>query len=130
MVGRAVSNNRPGWILATKLANPMGDDPNRGGLSRRWVLQAADESLKRLGTDYIDIYYLHKDDHATPLEETVRVVCMTVLSMNQERFSWACSCRMLSLTSARARPARALRAWAWARAASAAASSASWRACT
>ena len=62
------------WILATKLANQIGDDPNRGGLSRRWVLQAADESLKRLGTDYIDIYYLHKEDHATPLEETVRAM--------------------------------------------------------
>src|SRR6201997_453378 len=55
VVGRAISNNRPSWILATKLANPMGDDPNRGGLSRRWVLHAAEESLKRLGTDYIDI---------------------------------------------------------------------------
>ena len=74
VVGRAISNNRPNWILATKLANPMGDDPNRGGLSRRWVLQAADESLKRLGTDYIDIYYLHKEDHGTPLEETVRAM--------------------------------------------------------
>ena len=52
----------------------MGDDPNRGGLSRRWVLQAADESLKRLGTDYIDIYYLHKEDHSTPLDETVRAM--------------------------------------------------------
>src|SRR6202022_2487251 len=47
VVGRAISNNRQNWVLATKLANPMGDDPNRGGLSRRWVLQAADESLKR-----------------------------------------------------------------------------------
>ena len=74
VVGRAISNTRPNWILATKLANPMGDDPNRGGLSRRWVLQAAEESLKRLGTDYIDIYYLHKEDHATPLEETVRAM--------------------------------------------------------
>ncbi len=74
VVGRAISNNRPGWVLATKLANPMGDDPNRGGLSRRWVLQAADESLKRLGTDYIDIYYLHREDHSTPLAETVRAM--------------------------------------------------------
>jgi aryl-alcohol dehydrogenase-like predicted oxidoreductase len=75
VVGRAISNNRPNWVLATKLANPMGgDDPNRGGLSRRWVLQAAEESLKRLGTDYIDVYYLHKEDHATPLEETVRAM--------------------------------------------------------
>jgi len=74
VVGRAISNNRPGWVLATKLANQIGDDPNRGGLSRRWVLQAADESLRRLGTDYIDIYYLHKEDHSTPLEETVRAM--------------------------------------------------------
>ncbi len=74
VVGRAISNNRPSWVLATKLANSMGDDPNRGGLSRRWVLQAADESLKRLGTDYIDVYYLHKEDHATPMEETIRAM--------------------------------------------------------
>jgi aryl-alcohol dehydrogenase-like predicted oxidoreductase len=74
VVGRAIANNRPNWVLATKLANPMGDDPNRGGLSRRWVLQAAEESLKRLGTEYIDIYYLHKEDHATPLAETVRAM--------------------------------------------------------
>src|SRR6202035_4005489 len=50
------------------------DAYNRGGLSRRWVLQAAEESLKRLGTDTIDIYYLHKEDHSTPLEETVRAM--------------------------------------------------------
>src|SRR6267142_955531 len=74
VVGRAISNSRQNWVLATKLANAMGDDPNHGGLSRRWMLQAADESLKRLGTDYIDIYYLHKEDHSTPLEETVRAM--------------------------------------------------------
>ena len=74
VVGRAMASNRHDWVLATKLANPMGDDPNRVGLSRRWVLQAADESLKRLGTDHIDIYYLHKEDHSTPLEETVRAM--------------------------------------------------------
>ncbi|WP_027514233.1 aldo/keto reductase [Bradyrhizobium sp. WSM1417] len=74
VVGRAIGNNRHAWVLATKLANPMGEDPNRVGLSRRWVLQAADESLKRLCTDRIDIYYLHKEDHSTPLEETVRAM--------------------------------------------------------
>jgi aryl-alcohol dehydrogenase-like predicted oxidoreductase len=74
VVGRAISNNRENWVLGTKLANAMGNDPNRGGLSRRWVLQAASESLKRLGTDYIDIYYLHKEDHLTPLVETVRAM--------------------------------------------------------
>jgi aryl-alcohol dehydrogenase (NADP+) len=74
VVGRAIAGERHHWVLATKLANPMGEDPNRGGLSRRWVLQAADESLKRLGTDSIDIYYLHKEDHTTPLEETVRAI--------------------------------------------------------
>ena len=74
VVGRAIRADRQHWILATKLANPMGKDPNRGGLSRKWVLQAAEESLKRLGTDCIDIYYLHKEDHATPLQETVRAM--------------------------------------------------------
>src|SRR5215469_6956797 len=74
VVGRAISNSRPSWVLSTKLANPMGDDPNRRGLSRKWILQAADESLKRLGTDYIDVYFLHKEDHSTPLEETVRAM--------------------------------------------------------
>ncbi len=74
VVGRAIAPHRSNWILATKLANRIGDDPNHGGLSRRWVLQAAEASLKRLGTDFIDIYYLHKEDHATPLQETVRAM--------------------------------------------------------
>lgn len=74
VVGRAIAARRQHWILATKLANAMGTDPNRAGLSRRWVMQAAEESLKRLGTDVIDIYYLHKEDHATPLDETVRAI--------------------------------------------------------
>ena len=74
VVGRAIANQRSNWVLATKLANPIGDDPNHGGLSRRWVFQACDASLKRLGTDFIDIYYLHKEDHTTPLDETVRAI--------------------------------------------------------
>src|ERR1700731_2170422 len=74
VVGRAISNSRRNFVLATKLANQMGDDPNRGGLSRARGLEGAHRSPKRLGTDYIDIYYLHKEDHSTPLAETVRAM--------------------------------------------------------
>ncbi len=74
VVGRAIRAKRNHWILATKVANAMGPGPNERGLSRRWVMQAADDSLRRLGTDVIDIYYLHKEDHSTPLEETVRAM--------------------------------------------------------
>src|SRR5436305_15310302 len=69
VVGRAISNNRPHWILATKLANQIGDDPNRRGLSRRGVLQASEESRKRPGTDFIDSCHPHKEDHSTAPEE-------------------------------------------------------------
>jgi aryl-alcohol dehydrogenase-like predicted oxidoreductase len=74
IVGRSMKGKRGDWVLATKVANAMGKDVNRSGLSRKWVLSAAHESLARLGTDYIDIYYLHKEDHATPLAETVRAM--------------------------------------------------------
>jgi aryl-alcohol dehydrogenase (NADP+) len=74
VTGRAIGNQRHDWVVATKLANRMDEGPNRGGLSRKWVMQAAEESLRRLGTDYIDIYYLHIEDHATPLQETVRAM--------------------------------------------------------
>jgi len=74
IVGRAIAEDRDYWIVATKVANPMGDGPNRAGLSRRRLIQACDESLARLGTGWIDIYYLHKEDHETPLEETVRAM--------------------------------------------------------
>src|SRR5438270_4101781 len=74
IVGRAIGNQRHDWVVATKLANQIGEGPNRVGLSRKWVMQTAEDSLRRLGTDYIDIYYLHKEDHATPLAETVRAL--------------------------------------------------------
>jgi aryl-alcohol dehydrogenase-like predicted oxidoreductase len=74
IVGRSMKGRRHDWVLATKLANPMGKDPNRVGLSRKWMTSAVEESLTRLGTDYIDIYYLHKEDHSTPLAETVRAM--------------------------------------------------------
>ncbi len=58
-------------VIATKLYNPMSDDPNDRGLSRKHVFEAVDGSLKRLGTDYIDLYQLHRFDYQTPLEETL-----------------------------------------------------------
>lgn len=74
VVGRAIASHRHYWILCTKLCNPMGDGPNQAGLSRHWVMAAVEASLQRLGTDHIDIYYLHKEDHETPLDETVRAM--------------------------------------------------------
>jgi aryl-alcohol dehydrogenase-like predicted oxidoreductase len=74
IVGHAIRADRDRWVLATKAANMMGDGPNEKGLSRKWLIQACEASLRRLGTDYIDILYLHKEDHATPLDETVRAI--------------------------------------------------------
>ena len=71
ITGRIIAADRDRWILATKVANPMSDDPNCRGLSRRWLMKAIDGSLQRLGLDHVDIYYLHKEDPSTPLEETV-----------------------------------------------------------
>jgi aryl-alcohol dehydrogenase-like predicted oxidoreductase len=74
ILGAAIKANRRRWILATKVANVLTAKPHDGGLSRRWILHACDDSLARLGTDYIDIYYLHKDDTDTPLSETIEAM--------------------------------------------------------
>lgn len=74
VVGRAIAADRHWWVLATKMANPMGEGPNGGGLSRLHAFHAVEASLRRLGTDVIDILYWHKEDHGTPLEESVRAM--------------------------------------------------------
>lgn len=74
IVGEAIRTKRAHWILATKVANPMGPGPNERGLSRRWIMEEVEHSLRRLGMDFIDIYYLHKEDYTTPLEETVHAM--------------------------------------------------------
>jgi aryl-alcohol dehydrogenase-like predicted oxidoreductase len=78
ITGAAIAAQRTRWIVATKVGNVMAGDENKpphtGGSSRRWLLRACDASLARLRTDWIDIYYLHKDDALTPLEETVAAV--------------------------------------------------------
>jgi aryl-alcohol dehydrogenase-like predicted oxidoreductase len=71
IVGKLIKNDRAQWVVATKVANAMGDDVNRRGTGRKWMMTAIDESLERLGTDYVDIYYLHRDPGEVPMEETV-----------------------------------------------------------
>ena len=74
IVGAATKPHRRQWILATKAGNVLTARPHDGGLSRRWLVAACEDSLRRLGTDWIDIYYLHKDDWATPIAETVGAI--------------------------------------------------------
>lgn len=74
IVGEAVRTDRDDWIVASKVAVPMGEEPNRRGLSRGWIMAECDNSLARLGTGHIDLYYLHKEDHETDLAETVRAM--------------------------------------------------------
>jgi aryl-alcohol dehydrogenase (NADP+) len=74
ITGDLIRPHREDWVLATKLANPMGEGPNEKGLGRKWMLRALDGSLERLGTDYVDIYYFHKDDPVTPLAESIETV--------------------------------------------------------
>ena len=71
IVGRAVRGRRERVLLATKARMSMGDGPNDAGLSRHHIIRACEASLRRLGTDYIDLYQVHEWDGATPLEETL-----------------------------------------------------------
>jgi aryl-alcohol dehydrogenase-like predicted oxidoreductase len=72
IVGKALAGGRrDDVILATKFHNPMGEDPNRQGNSRRWIIRAVEDSLRRLGTDWIDLYQVHRIDPRTDIEETL-----------------------------------------------------------
>ncbi|MCB1488123.1 MAG: aldo/keto reductase [Bauldia sp.] len=61
-------------VVATKVYNPMGDDPNERGLSRKHIMHAIDDSLRRLGMDYVDLYQIHRFDRTTPIEETLEAL--------------------------------------------------------
>jgi len=74
ILGRALRDfgpSRDRLVIATKVFNPMGDDPNQQGLSRKHIMHAIDDSLRRLGTDYVDLYQIHRFDYNTPIEETL-----------------------------------------------------------
>jgi aryl-alcohol dehydrogenase-like predicted oxidoreductase len=71
VVGKALKGRRDGVVVATKFSRPIGDDPNHQGASRRWIMIAVENSLRRLQTDYIDLYQVHRPDPATDVEETL-----------------------------------------------------------
>jgi aryl-alcohol dehydrogenase-like predicted oxidoreductase len=71
IVGKALAGRRHDIVLATKFFMPFDDDPNHRGGSRRWIMQEVENSLRRLGTDYIDLYQVHRYDPAVDLDETL-----------------------------------------------------------
>src|SRR3954466_7126324 len=71
IVGKALKGHRDDVVLATKLGVPMDEDPNHRGGSRRWIIQELENSLRRLDTDYIDLYQLHRPDPHTDIDETL-----------------------------------------------------------
>src|SRR6476659_1391188 len=71
IVGKALRGRRDDVVLATKFHGPMGDDRNRRGTSRRWIMRAVDDSLRRLGTDWIDLYQVHRPEPRVDIDETL-----------------------------------------------------------
>ena len=74
MVGKLIAGDRENWILATKVGQQDGPAHRKMGLSRKWMMHAIDASLVRLGTDYVDIYYMHHRDRETPLRESIEAM--------------------------------------------------------
>lgn len=74
ITGKLIRRDRADWVLATKVGYAMGRGVNKSGCGRKWIIQACEDSLSRLGSDYIDLYYLHRDDKDTPVEESVGVM--------------------------------------------------------
>ena len=77
ILGRALRDFGPPRdrvVIATKVFSPMGDDPNQRGLSRKHIMHSIDDSLRRLGTDYVDLYQIHRFDPETPIEETLEAL--------------------------------------------------------
>ena len=71
ILGHTLKGRRDDVVLATKFSQPMSEDPNRRGNSRRWIMRAVEESLRRLQTDWIDLYQVHRPDESTDIEETL-----------------------------------------------------------
>lgn len=74
IVGQAIADRREKVVVATKCGITLDAGPHAGGLSRRWIMQAAEDSLRRMNTDYIDLFYAHRPDASTPIDETLRAM--------------------------------------------------------
>jgi aryl-alcohol dehydrogenase-like predicted oxidoreductase len=74
ILGKLIEKDRDAWVLATKVGQQDGKPQRKMGLSRKWIMEAIDASLKRLNTDYVDIYYMHHRDRVTPLRESVQAM--------------------------------------------------------
>ena len=110
VVGRALKDfaKRDEVVLATKVFNPMGPGPNDKGLSRKHIMSAIDASLKRLGTDYVDLYQIHRWDYETPIEETMEAL-HDVVKSGKARYIGASS--MYSWQFAKAQYTADLNGW-------------------
>jgi aryl-alcohol dehydrogenase-like predicted oxidoreductase len=71
ILGKAIAGRRDDLVIATKVHGSMGRDPNKSGNSRRWIMKAVEDSLRRLGTDYIDLYQIHRPEPGTDIDETL-----------------------------------------------------------
>lgn len=80
IVGKALKGRRDDVVLATKVHLPMSDDPNHRGNSRRWIIAEVENSLRRLGTDYIDLYQIHRPDPETDVEDTLAALTYLINS--------------------------------------------------
>lgn len=80
MLGRALAGRRDEVVLATKFGRPLGEDPNTSGGSRRWIMTAVENSLRRLGTDHLDLFQMHRPDPGTDIEETLSALTDLVRS--------------------------------------------------
>ncbi|MGI5259544.1 aldo/keto reductase [Streptomyces angustmyceticus] len=80
IVGKALKGRRDDVVLATKFFNSMGPDANHGGNSRRWIMRAVEDSLRRLDTDYLDLYQVHRPDPTTDIDETLSALSDLVRS--------------------------------------------------
>ena len=110
VVGRALGDyaDREEYVLASKAYFPTGNSPNERGLSRKHLMHAVDASLERLGTDYIDLYYIHRWDYDTPIEETMETLHRLV---ETERVRYIGASSMFAWQLAKANHLAAMNGW-------------------